>query len=170
MIRDATISDSDAIAAIYNHYVSNTVITFEETPVTAAEMASRIESVQASDLPWLVLTENDRIIGYAYATQFKARSAYRFSVESTVYLSPESHGNGYGTSLYECLIAKLQALGIKNIIGCITLPNPASVALHEKMQMKQVGQFPDIGYKFDQWLDVGYWQLSLFTSELYNVS
>lgn len=165
MVRDATISDSDAIAAIYNHYVSNTVITFEETPVTAAEMASRIESVQASDLPWLVLTENDRIIGYAYATPFKARSAYRFSVESTVYLSPEHHGNGYGTSLYESLIAKLQAMGIKNIIGCITLPNPASVALHEKMQMKQVGQFPDIGYKFDQWLDVGYWQLSLLTSE-----
>ncbi len=161
MIRNALTSDAEAIATIYNHYVSNTVITFEETPVTTSEMASRIEAVQTSNLPWLMLTESDEIIGHAYATPFKARSAYRFSVESTVYLSPEHHGNGYGTKLYETLIDELQALGIINVIGCITLPNPGSVALHEKMQMKKVGHFPNIGYKFDQWLDVGFWQRSL---------
>ena len=161
MIREALFSDADTIAEIYNYYVSNTVITFEETPVTAAEMATRIKAVKESDLPWLVLTENDRIVGYAYATLFKARSAYRFSVESTVYLSPEHQRNGHGTRLYEKLIDELRALGIQNVIGCVTLPNPASVGLHEKMQMKKVGHFSKIGFKFEQWLDVGFWQRNL---------
>lgn len=163
MIRDATIDDSKAIAEIYNHYVMNTSITFEENTVTSAEMSKRIRNVQVSDLPWIVALKGNAVVGYAYATKWKERSAYRFSVETTVYLSSKTQGEGIGTLLYEELLCRLKSLDINNVIGGITLPNPASVGLHEKMKMKKVAHFPNVGFKFGKWLDVGYWQLSLRT-------
>ena len=161
MIRDATIDDSEAIAEIYNHYIVNTSITFEETPVSRAEMSTRIKNVQLSELPWIVALKDNNVVGYAYATKWKERSAYRFSVESTVYISNQATGEGIGTLLYKELLRKLKARNINNVIGGITLPNPASVGLHEKMAMKKVAHFPHVGFKFGEWLDVGYWQLSL---------
>ncbi|MEL7967999.1 arsinothricin resistance N-acetyltransferase ArsN1 family B [Vreelandella neptunia] len=161
MIRDAIKGDSEAIAHIYNHYIENTAISFEEKPVLGSDIQGRIENVQGAGLPWLVAVEEGAVVGYAYATKWKERSAYRFSVEVSVYLSNQSHGRGLGAKLYETLFSTLKEGGIHAVMGGITLPNPASVALHEKMGMKKVAHFEKVGFKFDQWHDVGYWQLSL---------
>ncbi|WP_338047274.1 arsinothricin resistance N-acetyltransferase ArsN1 family B [Paraglaciecola marina] len=163
MIRDATLEDSPHLANIYNFYVANTSATFEETPVSTEEMSIRLAKVWDANLPWIVAVKNDTVIGYAYATKWKERSAYRFSVESTIYLAHDAQGNGLGTELYEVLLSRLKSLDINNVIGGITLPNPASVALHEKLGMEKVAHFANVGFKFDKWLDVGYWQLSLRT-------
>jgi L-amino acid N-acyltransferase YncA len=157
MIRSATSADADAICAIYNHYVRHTAVTFEETPVEAAEMRQRIEEVQAR-FPWLVAEDGGRLVGYAYATRWRVRSAYRYSVESTVYLDPELGGRGWGTRLYGDLLARLEAAGIHAVMGGIALPNIASVALHEKLGFRKVAHFEAVGWKGNRWLDVGYWQ------------
>ena len=161
MIRSATADDAAKIVEIYNHYVVNSAVTFEEKPITEKDMALRIAHVCDANLPWLVLEHSGDIIGYAYATKWKARSAYRFSVESTVYLASTALGQGLGKLLYDALFEQLQQYGIHTVVGGITLPNAASVKLHEKMGMQKVAQFKEIGFKFGQWRDVGYWQLNL---------
>jgi L-amino acid N-acyltransferase YncA len=161
MIRAATESDAEAIAGIYNHYIKNTVVTFEEQPVSKSDFIERISKITGEGFPWLVAEENGTVIGYAYATKWKERSAYRYSVETTVYLSPSAVSKGWGTKLYQALFEILRQKSIHVAIGGITLPNPASVALHEKFGMKQVAHFKEVGYKFDRWLDVGYWQVEL---------
>ncbi|CAO1663001.1 arsinothricin resistance N-acetyltransferase ArsN1 family B [Halomonas sp. NYA30] len=160
MIRDAVKGDSAAIAHIYNYYIENTVISFEEAPVSDSDIQLRIENVQGVGLPWLVAVEDDAVVGYAYATKWKERSAYRFSVEVSVYLSHQMQGRGLGAKLYEAIFSRLKEGGINAVIGGITLPNPASVALHEKMGMRKVAYFEKVGFKFNQWHDVGYWQLN----------
>jgi phosphinothricin acetyltransferase len=161
VIRPAIATDADSIARIYNHYILNTIITFEEQAVSAQEMAERIAEVTSASLPWLVAEDDGRIVGYAYASKWKGRCAYRFSVESTVYLDPDCVGKGYGTRLYESLFASLRECGMHVVIGGIALPNPASIALHEKLGMKKVAHFGEVGFKFDKWIDVGYWQATL---------
>jgi phosphinothricin acetyltransferase len=161
MIRNATQTDAKQLSEIYNYYIKNTAITFEENPVSTEEMATRIQNVQNHQLPWLVIEEQGDILGYAYATKWKERAAYRFTVEVTVYLSQNAHGKGLGTMLYNTLFQQLSAQGIHTAIGGITLPNDASVALHEKLGMKKVAHFIESGFKFEQWLDVGYWQKTL---------
>ena len=162
MIRDARPADADAIAALYNPYILETTISFEEEPVGADEMRARIAAVQDGGLPWLVLESDDgTIAGYAYATKWRVRHAYRFSVETSVYLSPAHAGRGHGTALYTELLRRLRALGCHLAIGGIAQPNEASVALHEKMGYRQVALFSEVGFKFDRWLDVGYWELKL---------
>lgn len=161
VIRPATESDADSIARIYNHYILNTVVTFEEQAVSSQEMAARIAEVTSASLPWLVAEDAGRIVGYAYASKWKGRCAYRFSVESTVYLDPDCVGKGYGTRLYESLFAALRERGMHVAIGGIALPNPASIGLHEKLGLKKVAHFSEVGFKFDQWIDVGYWQATL---------
>jgi phosphinothricin acetyltransferase len=161
MIRPVKRSDAKVIANIYNHYVKNTVITFEEECIVSNEMVKRIEKVADANLPWLVIEEDDILLGYAYATPWKARSAYRFSVEATIYLAPKEKGKGLGTQLYQALLSELRKKSIHLVLGGITLPNTASVALHEKLGMIKVAHFHQVGCKFDQWLDTGYWQLTL---------
>jgi L-amino acid N-acyltransferase YncA len=161
MIRAAIESDAQAIADIYNYYIKNTVVTFEELPVSQNDILERIEKVTGSNLPWLVAEDNSVVIGYAYAGKWNMRSAYRHTVESTVYLSNSSLAKGWGTRLYQALFDTLRQKSIHVVIGGITLPNPASIALHEKFGMKQVAHFKEVGYKFGQWLDVGYWQMEL---------
>lgn len=163
MIRNADKSDADNIADIYNYYIENSVISFEEKTVSGADMRRRIESVQEAGLPWVVAVEDDVVVGYAYATKWKERSAYRFSVEASVYLSYQKLGRGLGVRLYETIFTSLQAAGVHTVIGGIALPNPASVALHEKMGMTKVAHFEKVGFKFQQWHDVGYWQRHLTT-------
>lgn len=160
MIREAVGGDSLAIAEIYNHYIENTATSFEEKPVSGTDIQGRIESVQGVGLPWIVAVEDGAVVGYAYATKWKERSAYRFAVEVSVYLSNHIQGRGLGTTLYETIFSKLKEAGVQTVIGGITLPNPASVALHEKMGMKKVAHFEKVGFKFDHWHDVGYWQLN----------
>jgi L-amino acid N-acyltransferase YncA len=160
-LRDALPADASALAAIYNHYVTGTTITFEEEAVGAADMARRIADVQSAALPWLVAADGDGIIGYAYATKWRVRHAYRFSVESTVYLAPGRSGQGAGTALYEAMLDRLREAGYHLVIGGIALPNEASVALHEKLGFEKVAQFGEVGFKFGRWIDVGYWQRKL---------
>ncbi|WP_127025947.1 arsinothricin resistance N-acetyltransferase ArsN1 family B [Rheinheimera mangrovi] len=158
MIRSATSADATAIAAIYNHYVLNTSVTFEEEAVSTEQMAERIGQVKADGLPWLVLEQSGELLGYAYATKWRIRSAYRFSVESTVYVKDGVTAKGLGSQLYQQLLAELKVLGLHLVIGGITLPNKRSVALHEKFGFEKCGHFQQVGFKFEQWRDVGYWQ------------
>lgn len=160
-MREARVDDADAIAAIYNYYVLTTSISFEETEVSAIDMAGRIADVQAAGLPWLVAEIDGAVAGYAYATKWRVRHAYRFSVESSVYLAPDSAGKGIGAKLYGVLLERLRAGGYHLAIGGIALPNAASVALHEKMGFEKVAHFSEVGFKFGRWTDVGYWQLAL---------
>ncbi len=160
MVRHATPSDTPAICDIYNHYVSNTVVTFEEEPVTIADMQQRIDEVQHKHI-WLVYEEDGKVLGYAYAGKWKVRAAYRHSVESSVYLALDATGRGIGKQLYAALIPMLRTLGIHTVIGGIALPNDTSIRLHESFGFKKVAHFEQTGFKFDTWVDVAYWQLML---------
>lgn len=157
-IRSAGPADAAAIADIYNHYVRHTIVTFEEEPVAADEFAARVAEVNAAGLPFLVAETDGRVAGYAYASKWKGRCGYRFSVEVSVYLAPDRGRQGIGTALYGELFPMLQAKRIHAVMGGIALPNEASVALHEKFGMTQVARFTEVGFKFGRWIDVGYWQ------------
>jgi len=160
-IRAAASEDAAEIAAIYNPYVLGTCITFETQSVRAADMAQRIaESVEAS-LPWLVAEASGKVIGYSYASKWKGRCAYRYSVESTVYLDVAHTGRGAGRHLYTELIGAIRARSMHAVIGGIALPNASSVHLHERLGFKKVAHFEQIGFKQGRWIDVGYWQLLL---------
>ena len=160
-IRAAGARDAGAIARIYNHYVANTVITFEEQEVPDAEMAARIDEIASASLPWLVAERDGRIVGYAYATKWRVRSAYRFSTEIAVYVDPDCGRAGIGSRLFEELLPRLEARGIHAVLGGIALPNDASVRLHEKFGFEKVAHLREVGRKFDRWVDVGYWQRNL---------
>lgn len=160
MIRPATLDDATAIVDIYNHYVATTVISFEEHPVTPEEMAGRIRDVTAS-LPWLVYESEGKVVGYAYATKWRVRSAYRFSAETSVYVAAGQGGKGIGSALYKDLLEELRAREIHMAIGGIAQPNEASVALHERLGFEKIAHFKQVGRKFDRWVDVGYWELQL---------
>jgi L-amino acid N-acyltransferase YncA len=159
-LRFATEADAPAFCEIYNHYVLNSLFTFEEVALSVEEMAGRIRDI-TEKLPWVVLEDEGRIVGYAYAGPWKNRTAYRFSVESTIYVTDGISGRGYGSILYERLIAELRSRQVHVVLGGIVLPNDPSVALHEKFGFRQVARIPEVGWKFEQWVDVGYWQLIL---------
>lgn len=160
-VRTVLITDAAAIAEIYNYYVTRTTVSFEETPVSAEQMAQRIAAVLDQQLPWLVAELDGELVGYAYASRWKERSAYRFAVESSVYLRHGLAARGLGTQLYRQLLADLHKAGKHTVIGGVTLPNEASIGLHRKLGFEQVALFRQVGYKFDRWLDVSYWQLHL---------
>ncbi|MGI9259125.1 MAG: GNAT family N-acetyltransferase [Gammaproteobacteria bacterium] len=157
-IRTATTQDGGAVAAIYNHFVTSTVVTFEEDPLSVDAMADRISTITAN-FPWIVAEEDDAIIGYAYASRFDVRAAYGRSVETTVYVEPGHSGRGIGSKLYRALLDDLMVRETHCAIAKIALPNDSSVALHEKFGFAKVGELRDIGYKLDRWVDVGYWEL-----------
>ena len=158
MIRSVNIKDAAALAEIYNYYILNSIATFEETIIDGKEMEKRIQSV-IPQLPWLVYEEEGQVIGYAYANQWKARSAYRHSVESTVYLKNGETAKGVGSALYKELLKILTDTEVHSIIGGISIPNASSVHLHEKFGYEKVAHFKEVGYKFGKWIDVGYWEL-----------
>lgn len=160
-VRPTDPRDAVAVARIYNYYVQNTVITFEEEPVSTEAMARRMAEVGAISLPWLVAELDDAVIGYAYAGRWKARSAYRHSVETTVYLEHGREGRGIGTTLYSELIALLRVRRLHAAIGGAAMPNEASVALHRKLGFAYVGTFHQVGFKQNRWIDVAYWQVIL---------
>lgn len=160
MIRPVELTDAESICEIYNHYVLNSTITFEENKVTVEELKSRIQDIVVN-LPYIVYEIDGKVLGYAYATKWKARSAYRFSVELTVYVGKNSKGQGIGTALYDHLIKDLTSRNIHSLISGIALPNDASVALHEKLGFVKVAHFKEVGYKLNTWVDVGYWQYNI---------
>ncbi|MFV0622897.1 GNAT family N-acetyltransferase [Sphingomonas sp. ac-8] len=167
-IRAATPRDAEAIAAIYAGYVTGSTISFEEQSPDADAIAERM-AAQDGFYPWLVATGTDplgetgpgEILGYAYAGPFRERQAYRFSVETTIYLAGNAHGQGVGRLLYEALIVTLRAQGFTQAMGVIALPNGPSISLHEAVGFRRAGVIRSIGYKQGQWIDIGLWQCEL---------
>lgn len=159
-IRLARESDAQAIAAIYHPVVESTVISFETLPPDRAEIARRIVATTRL-YPWLVCELGDTVAGYAYATQHRNRAAYRWSVDTSVYIDSNHRRSGVGRGLYASLFKVLEAQGFFNAYAGITLPNAASVALHEAAGFRRLGVYERVGYKLGAWHDVGWWQLAL---------
>lgn len=160
MIRQATIYDALELTDIYNYHVLNSIATFQLQEVTFGEFESKIAS-SSDQYPFLVYQGKEGIKGYAYAGLWNTREAYEKTVEASVYLHHEAQGKGIGSQLYRRLHTLLRAQGFHTVIGGISLPNPASVALHEKLGYRKVAHFKEVGFKFNQWVDVGYWQLMI---------
>ncbi|WP_105113535.1 GNAT family N-acetyltransferase [Streptococcus suis] len=159
-IRSARIEDAADLVAIYAPYVEKTAITFETEVPTVEAFVSRIEKT-LEKFPYLVAVEEGALVGYAYASSYYARAAYDWTVELSVYIRQEARGKGIGSLLYDALEEDLTARGFKNFLACIALPNPASIALHEKRGYEQVAHFKKVGYKFDTWHDIVWLQKSL---------
>ncbi len=156
-IRSARLEDAAHISEIYNYYVQNTEISFEEEPVGHEEMARRIEATELH-YPWIVYESEGSILGYAYASRWKDRSAYRFVAETTIYVSVHHLGKGIGTALIAELLRRLDALKLHALMAVIALPNEKSIAIHEKFGFKKAAHFTEVGYKHGRWIDVGYWE------------
>jgi len=160
MIRPVTIHDSSAIVEIYNYYILHTFITFEEELLDVQEMFKRIKTI-TKHYPWVVYLENDEILGYAYAKQFRTRSAYSHTVESSIYLKPNIVHQGIGSKLYQELIYLLQEMDFHAVISRISVPNDESISFHKKFGFKESGVLKEVGFKFNRWIDVAYLQLIL---------
>ena len=158
MLRSVHTKDAGQIAEIYNYYVLNSIFTFEESPVSKQEMSKRIKTI-ISKFPWVVYEKDQQILGYAYASPWKSRSAYLHSAEITVYLKQSATKKGLGHLLYSELIQRLVKLNFYALMGGIALPNDPSIALHEKLGFVKVAHFKSVGFKFNKWIDVGYWEL-----------
>lgn len=160
-LRAAAPEDAAAIAAIYAPHVRGGIVSFEVDPPDAAAMAARM-AAGGGLYPWLVAEdEQGAVAAYAYASRFRERAAYRFAVETSIYVGDAAQRRGIGRRLYTALIATLRAQGYVHAVGGIALPNPASVALHETLGFRRIGAYEDIGFKAGQWISVGLWQLEL---------
>ena len=161
MVRAATADDAVDIAYIYNYYVATSHATFEIEPVDLAEMQRRIAACLDRGYPFLVCVDGDEITGYAYGHEYRERTAYRQTVEVSVYVRPGHDGKKIGTSLYEALFDEIKSGDFHAVVAGISLPNDASIHLHEKFGMEKVAHFREVGRKFDRWIDVAYWELGL---------
>ena len=159
-IRLAAAGDAAAVAEIYAPYVTASAISFETEAPDEAEMRSRIEGV-AGCYPWIVAELDGALLGYAYASAFRARPAYRFAAESTVYLAERAQRRGIGRRLYAILLRTLELQGFTQAIAAITLPNHASLKLHETLGFVEAGVYSRVGYKLGQWHSVALWQRAL---------
>ena len=161
ILRDADPDrDAAACAAIYAPHVEGSAVSFEERAPSGAEVAERITTTSATH-PWLVAEGNGEVIGYAYATPHRSRAAYRWATDVAVYVAASDRGRGYGRALYEALLDRLRRQRFRMACAGITLPNDASVALHEALGFARVGVYRRIGWKAGTWRDVGWWQLEL---------
>lgn len=158
-LRPAFESDAEVVATIYQRYVVETSVSFEEAPPTALTMRARM--LAAPRLPWYVAVRSEEVVGYAYGSLHRGRAAYRWAVDVSVYLDQAEEGRGSGRALYERLLPELVRLGYVCAFAAIALPNPRSVALHERLGFVHLGAFKQVGYKHGQWHDVGWWQRSL---------
>ncbi len=158
--RFATPSDGAAISRIYAPFVDGSAVSFEMEPPTGEEMARRIEKLWPSH-PWIVAESADGVIGYAYGSPYRERRAYQWAVEVTVYLHEAARGKGLGRKLYEALLELLTWQGFTKAYGVVTLPNPASAALHEAVGFRPFAVYRDIGFKNGAWHDVGWWECDL---------
>jgi L-amino acid N-acyltransferase YncA len=160
MIRRAETRDASAILAIYRPYVEKTAITFEETPPSVDDMAAKIAKV-GSVFPFIVYEEGGEVLGYAYATRYRERAAYRWSLEDSVYVAEEAVGRGLGKALLSALLEILRELGYFKVYAVITPPNPASVALHEKLGFTPLCRFADTAFKLGAWQAIDWMELTL---------
>ena len=159
MIREARASDAKSIALFYNQYILNSTITFEEKKIGFKTIVDRISTNKKHK--WWVFEKENILMGYAYSTKWKTRSAYRYTVESSVYVAQKYKQKGIGKALYLKLIKSLKSNGFKRILAGISLPNDESIIFHEKLGFEKVGQLEAVGFKFNRWIDVGYWELKI---------
>jgi L-amino acid N-acyltransferase YncA len=162
-VRTAAATDATAIRAIYAPMVEHTVISFELEPPTVEEMAQRIESTLLK-YPYLVAERDGYVVGYAYASQHRAREAYQWSVDVTVYVATEAHRSGIARRLYAHLLPILEDQGFHTAYAGIALPNEGSIGLHEAVGFEHLGTYTEVGFKLGKWHDVGYWRKSLSQS------
>jgi len=158
-VRPAVLADAAEVAAIYNYYIETSHATFELEPVDAAGMEDRMKETLDRGYPFFVAGENGRIDGYAYGRYFRPRAAYRHSIEVSVYIRNGHEGRGIGKMLYDELFPAIFAGDYHAIIAGVSLPNDASVRLHESYGFEKVAHFREVGFKFGRWIDVGYWEL-----------
>lgn len=159
MLRNVQISDAQQIIDIYNYYVVNTVVTFDLEAASLESFTEKIKTIY-SDYPFIVYEENNEILGYAYGSKFRPKPAYNHTVESTIYIKNGQHGKQLGTKLYSELLRLLKQDNFHIVLGVLTLPNEVSVKLHEKFGFKQVAYLKEAGFKFGNWQDVGFYQLT----------
>ncbi|AXP79236.1 Phosphinothricin N-acetyltransferase [Mariniflexile rhizosphaerae] len=159
MIRPVTVADAQQLVAIYNYYVIHSIVTLDLVPFSAQDFEEKISTI-SSQFPFIVYEENDEILGYAYANTFRTKPAYNKTVELTIYLKHNTLGKQIGKKMYSELIQQLKEENYHVLIGGLTLPNDASVKLHEGFGFEKVAHFKEVGYKFDKWHDVGFWQLT----------
>jgi L-amino acid N-acyltransferase YncA len=161
-LRPAGDADMAAIARIYGYYVETSCCTFEEIPPSAEEMGRRWQQIRAAGLPWRVAETGEGIVGYAYAGRFRPRSAYRYTVENSVYVAHEAHQRGLGLALMRALIADCTALGCRQMMAVIgDSANVASIRLHARLGFQPAGEEKAVGLKFGRWVDVVIMQLAL---------
>jgi len=160
MIRKVKESDSKQISEIYNYYIENTIITFEEIPLSIHETEARIKKISES-FPYLVREDDGEITGFAYANTWKERCSYRNTLEISIYLKNGTQGKGKGKELLKSLLDELNNCQFHLLIAGIALPNNASIKTFEHFGFKKIGQFTEVGFKKNMWIDVGYWELLL---------
>ena len=162
-IRDAVAADVPDCRAIYNYYVENSTVTFDEVALTYAQFRAKFAKAQKREWPWLVaLSASGEVLGYAYLSAYRDRSAYRFTVEDAIYLGPAATGKGIGKALLGELVERARAGGFREIVAVIADQGAeASIALHEKLGFVEIGRMGKVGFKFDRWLGTVYLQLSL---------
>jgi len=163
IIRDATRDDAEAIAAIYGHYVRTSPATFEEEAPDAQEIAARMDRVRSAGLPWRVMLDGaGALVAYAYATPYRTRSAYRYTLENSVYVSHRHFRRGLGSAVMQDVIASCARLGYRQMLAVIgDSANTASIGLHERLGFRMVGVHAAVGFKFGRWIDVVHMQLAL---------
>lgn len=162
LIRDATPADMVAVAAIYGREVLEGVATFEETPPSAEALTGRLADVRRHGLPWLVADLDGQVTGYGYASPFRSRAAYRYAVESSIYVDPAFQGRGQGVALMDRIIGHCRDMGLRQVIAAISgTDNHASFLLHEKLGFRPVGVYRRVGWKMGDWRDVVLLQLDL---------
>jgi len=162
-VRDATERDIPDMLEIYNHYVTNSTVTFDEDPLTLAEMRTKFANVQRLGYPWLVAeSPSGQVLGYAYVTPWKPKAAYRFTVENSIYLRSAATGKGIGSALMREMLAKAKAAGIREVVAVIADRGAeASIAMHERFGFQQIGHMGKVGFKFGRWLGTVLMQKSL---------
>ncbi|MFD0989526.1 GNAT family N-acetyltransferase [Mariniflexile jejuense] len=159
MIRNVQIQDAQQLVDIYNYYVINSIVTLDLVPFSKKDFEEKI-SLISTEFPFIVFEEHNEILGYAYANTFRTKPAYNNTVELTIYIKNSEIGKNIGKKLYSELLSELKSRNYHVIIGGLTLPNDASVKLHENFGFEKVAHFKEVGYKFDTWHDVGFWQLT----------
>ncbi|MDA9069379.1 GNAT family N-acetyltransferase [Algibacter sp.] len=160
MIRPVHINDAQELLEMYNYYVINTTVNFDIEPLSLKTFTDKLNIITA-DYPFIVLEENNEILGYAYGSRFRPRAAYNYVAESTVYVKHTAHGKQIGSKLYTELIRLLKETDLHTVLGVLTIPNEASIKLHEKFGFEQVANLKEVGLKFGEWQNVGIWQLKL---------
>ena len=160
MIRSVHIDDASALLDIYNYYVLNTTVNFDIDALSLETFTDKINHI-VSEYPYIVYEENNEILGFAYGSRFRPRPAYNYTAESTVYVKHTAHGKQIGSKLYAELIRLLKETDLHTVLGVLTVPNDASINLHEKFGFEKVAHLKEVGLKFGEWQNIGIWQLKL---------